>query len=69
MSHTPRWHAEVDYRTDAGINTVAVIDGLPKAPNAPSKLDVILAWYKTLPAPARRKLSLANLHDLSKRIP
>ena len=32
-------------------------------------LSIIVEWYKGLPKGAREKLSLANLHDLSKRLP
>jgi hypothetical protein len=32
------------------------------------ELDVIVAWYQSLPPRARQGLSLQNLHDLSKRL-
>lgn len=31
-------------------------------------LDIILEWYQGLPEPARASVSLANIHDLSKRL-
>ncbi len=34
----------------------------------PPTMDIILAWYKTLPDGARQKLSLAHLHALSKSL-
>ena len=31
-------------------------------------LSTIIAWYQTLPKPARERLSLAHLHNLAKLI-
>lgn len=31
-------------------------------------LDIIMDWYGALPKTARERMSLANLHDLSKRL-
>lgn len=37
-------------------------------PNAAHPLTIIIRWFQELPLAARRGLSLANLHDLSKRL-
>ena len=34
----------------------------------PQYLTTVVKWFKELPLAARRGLSLANLHDLSKRL-
>jgi len=47
-------------------NTIA--DALTKAHAPRGDLDVILEWYGGLSVGARQKLSLADLHGLSKRL-
>lgn len=33
-----------------------------------NRLDIILDWYSTLSPPAKARISIANLHDLSKSL-